>query len=176
MNDYRINFAKLREIWRNPKLSKGAKVILMDLLLYGGVQGEIFPSQITLAKNHDYSVKHIRNLLKELREIGIIDWEKGGYSAPNNYYTIEELYCPLDELSYTHDRKYISHTQGNEVPEYQGNSFPPNNNHLINSPLIESKHPSNCINNCVNGLIFNTSDNTASYCSCPRGQMYSQRF
>jgi hypothetical protein len=170
--EYRINFVKLREVWRDSSISKGAKVILMDLLLYGGVQGDIFPSQTTMAENHGYSVRHIRNLLGELRKNGLIGWDKFGYSMTNSYYTNEELYCLIDELPFNKQEKRTSYQEGNSLPKHLGISFPTNSSHEINHE--ESSHSSSikCKKNCENGLIF--SGNSVSYCNCPVGVRRSE--
>ncbi|GEM_PF-6101609 len=170
--EYRINFIKLREVWRNPDISKGAKVILMDLLLYGGVQGDIFPSQNTLAKNHDYSVKHIRNLLKELRANGLIDWDKFGYSATNSYFTIEELYCRIDERTFVAQGKSTSSQVDTQLPNQLRSPLPTNISQEISPPKESHPLPIKCENNCDNGIIFDPTDNTASYCDCPKGKQH----
>lgn len=126
--EFRINFSKLREIWRNPKLSSSAKVILLDLLFYAGVDGESFPSQELLAKNHGFKdTRQIRNLIKELRRYGI-NWERGGFGRSNRYFFSEEIYYRNDSS----DRKNNSSNSGNEKPVENGNILPSNINQESN--------------------------------------------
>lgn len=120
--DYRINFEGLRSAWRNPSLSRGAKVVLFDLLLYAGVDGISFPSQETLATNHGFkSSRHVKNLLSELKDAGSISWTRGGYGISNKYSFSEEIYFPNGK----DNRKSTSSKLGNTQPVDSGNTIPP---------------------------------------------------
>lgn len=121
-NQYRIKFVGLRLSHRNPSLSLGAKVILIDLLLYAGVDGVSFPSQETLAANHNLTSRQIRNLLNELKKAGLVSWRRRGFPASNIYTFSQEIYFPTDESN----RKYSSSKIGSPVPLELGNSLPTN--------------------------------------------------
>jgi hypothetical protein len=118
--EYRIRFDKLRDVWRNPQLSRGAKVIFMDLLLYAGLDGVSFPSEDTLAYNHGIGGRQVRNLLAELKTTDLISWEKGGFSSSNVYKFNPEVYF----LNGKSNRKSVSSLLGNKFPVRKGNTFP----------------------------------------------------
>ncbi len=131
-NYYSINFVGLRNFIRNPKLSNSAKAVGVNLLLYAGVGGKSFPSEETLAGDHDLSDRQIRNLLKELKLFGF-DWERGGFSKSNRYFFSEEIYFRNDKSI----RKLTSDHIGNKVPVQKGNTYPTkvvsNDNHISSS-------------------------------------------
>jgi hypothetical protein len=119
--EYRINFEGLRKVHRDPTLSVGAKVILIDLILYAGVDGISYPSEETLAKNHKYkSTRQIRNLLKELSQKNLISYKRGKKHITNEYRFHEEIYYRTDKPK----KKYISSQSGTTFPSSGGNTLP----------------------------------------------------
>ncbi len=120
MEKYRVNYSGLRSLIRNPTISAGAKAILVDLLLYGGVGGRSFPSQETLGKNHGITPRQIRNRLNELYDQGFVKKKRSGYSTSNNYYFSKEIYFLID----TTDGNFSSSQSGNTFPSQIGNKLP----------------------------------------------------
>ena len=96
---HNINFSRLREIHRDPAVSRSAKVILVDLLLYAGVDGVSYPSRETLGKNHNLSPRQIETLITELRDKGLVSWIRGGERRSNSYSFDKELYFPITDQS-----------------------------------------------------------------------------
>jgi len=71
------DFAKL-QLWllRLPRLSFGAKCLYARLELYAGKNGVCNPSHPTLAGELAVSDRHIRELLNELRDRGLLTWRR----------------------------------------------------------------------------------------------------
>lgn len=71
------------EIMRIPRsdLSFGAKCLYGRLHLYGHKTGICNPSHTTLAREVGVSDRHVRKLLNELRECGLVKWERTRSSA-----------------------------------------------------------------------------------------------
>lgn len=136
-NQFKINWQGLRALIRNSELSRGAKVIFVDLLLYAGIDGNSFPSQEILATNQNLSSKQVQNLLKELKQKRFIEWKRGGFGKSNRYSFNPEIYFATDDS----DTKYISADSGNTLPVQSGNIFPPNvvnkSNKLSSSHLLQ---------------------------------------
>jgi hypothetical protein len=129
--NFRIRFTGFRDAFRNPNLTSGAKAVLGDLLGYAGVNGECFPSQETLAKNHNKTSRQIRNLLKELAFHKLIEWERGKKGRSNRYSFNKEIYFQ----QYGDIRKSISTHIGNIIPVSNGNILPTN---VVNESNQES--------------------------------------
>ena len=175
-DEYHINFKGFREVFRTPTISKGAKLVLVDLLLYAGTNAECFPSQAELAKNHHYTPRQIGNLLKELKQFHLIDWERGGFGRSNRYVINEEIYFPTD-VSNSSDRQPSSYNIGNSIPLPISKPFPTNvvtesNNYKgsqTHKRISKSKAKpffKPCgLNGCDNGYLFLDSQNP-SYCKC----------
>lgn len=172
----RINFEKLSEFIRNPNFSPLEKVIVVDLILYAGVNREPFPSQKTLAKDLNRSERYIRKSLYILRDKGIISWFRRGYSRSNQY-SIEELYFRYDLDDNSTNRNYTSDQSSNIDPQRTGNPLPPNEYQYINEETKNEDHKSNFSSknprvftpcgNCENGLIFKSDPyNEVSDCDC----------
>lgn len=125
---YKISFSGLRKIVRNPKISKSARLLCVDLLLYAGLDGVCFPSEITLGKDMGLTDRHIRNLITELKNNGL-GWERGGFGRSNRYSFNEEIYFLNDE----DNRKAASLDPGNQLPVDSGSTLPP-------KEVIESSH------------------------------------
>jgi hypothetical protein len=138
---YRIFFQNLRKVWRDPSISRGAKVVLFDLILYAGVDNIAFPSQATIANDLSYKdPRQVGNLIKELKEKNLIDWERGGFGISNKYSLSEEIYFLTDIPS---TRKSASYNKGNPFPSSIGNPFPSNvvseSNHRTKSDKLGEK-------------------------------------
>jgi len=136
------------------------------LLLYGGMQEEIFPSETKLSENHHRSVRQIRNVLYKLRDKGfIIYWERRGYSLSNRYTLNEELFYRNEGVRKNAEEKSISSYLGNEFPIQTGNVIPPNINQEINNKednnnSVLSNAETNFLNKkcsnpfCENGIVY----------------------
>lgn len=171
---FKIQFARLRDnIWRDPTLSPGAKVILLDLLFYAGVNDNSFPSEEKLAINHDFTARHVRNLLKELQKRNLIEWERGGFGRSNHYFFNTEIYC-LTEDPQDNSKKSISSNLGNQFPVSSGNPVPTNivsnkysqsNNSQHDYIKNETKFPCG-LNGCNSGWIIDSISNIARKCEC----------
>src|SRR3990170_1836344 len=66
MEAKRLNFITVRRFMRDSNLTPLAKCILFDLILYAGVFGEPYPSQIKLAGDQGCSDRQVRRALNEL--------------------------------------------------------------------------------------------------------------
>ncbi len=122
-----IDLVKLRDgIIRNPRLTPLAKVIFLDLIFYAGTNSDPYPSQQLLAQNHNYSVRQVYNILKELRENNFLrGWKQRGYSK-SNLYDINRTKIYKSRL------KQVSNQDGNVVPIQTGNAFLPNISKEVN--------------------------------------------
>lgn len=117
-----LDLAKFRDdILRNPKLSSTEKVILLDIILYAGTNGEAFPSQATLAKNHGLSIRQVYNVLVKLKDKNyILRWKQRGYSKSNRYILNRYL------IYKQRNRKQTSTLTSSSIPPQSGSVFPPN--------------------------------------------------
>lgn len=75
---------------RNPELSPAAKCVYGLLLSYAWQEDSCFPGQLKLAEHMGCTDRAIRTFLNELRDYGLITWDRPGLGAPNIYY-IEKL-------------------------------------------------------------------------------------
>ncbi len=117
-----INFSKLRELVRSKSLTPLEKCVVVDLILYAGVDKEAFPSENTLGKDFSRSDRQIRNCLAKLKQSGWIkSWTKRGFSKSNLYSINEEIYFRNDNPI----RKPDSSQSGSTLPVQSGNEFPP---------------------------------------------------
>lgn len=122
----RISYQALAKFMRNSNILPLEKCVLVDLLLYAGVNGEAYPSETTLAGDLGCSSRHIRTQLNKLRDKGwIIGWEKRGFSQSNKYSFNAELYFHNDSSM----RNSTSSHVGTVVPLQSGSSVPPNVTH-----------------------------------------------
>lgn len=121
-NKYKINYPALRNFVRNPAIIPSAKSVFINILLYAGLDGIIFPSQATLGKDFGLEPRQIRNLLIILRKFNVIRWKRGGYGRSNHYSISEEIYCLNDKQ----DGNYVSSNIGIQLPSQGGNTIPPN--------------------------------------------------
>ena len=85
------------------------------LLKYCGKDECCFPSQETLGKIMGYSVRQIRNLIKELETQGLIYGTRKGWNRSNTYKVSKSLQI---------NRKSSSPLIGSVFPLHQGNTVP----------------------------------------------------
>lgn len=128
-NRYQISFKKLAEVVRSPLLNPTEKVLLVDLLLYAGTNGQSFPSQKTLGQDLGLTDRQIRTLLIPLHKHQLLNWEKFGYGKSNKYTFNQELYFRID----TKYQKQASYKKGSAIPIQVGSVNPTNETHQCSS-------------------------------------------
>lgn len=124
-----IHFENMAKVIRNNRLKPVDKALLLDLLLYAGVNGESFPSQETLAKNMGCSTRYIRYRLDMLCAARLVIRKRRGFGKSNIYIFNKELYFPNG----TSNRKPSSSHSGNRFPYKSGTSVPANETQLNKS-------------------------------------------
>ncbi len=125
---YKINFAKLRDFIRNPTITSTEKCVLLDLILYAGVDGIAFPSETKIGQDFNIGDRQVRNIITRLKKVGaVVGWKRRGYSGSNSYTINPELYFRND-ISY---RKSTSSHSGTVIPLHSGNILPPKVSHEI---------------------------------------------
>lgn len=97
-NNYRIIFSGLRKAIRDPNLSIASKSIFIDIILYAGINNKSFPSQNTIAKDFNKSVRYISTLKNELKEKGYLMWERGRKGKSNRYVINQEIYTDASNI------------------------------------------------------------------------------
>lgn len=118
-----LSYKTLRVFMRDPNIKPLEKCVLIDLLLYAGIGGQAFPSEMLLGKDFGVSDRHIRTQLKNLQKKGwILNWKRRGYSNSNLYELNAELYFRND----TQDRNSASAQSETTVPIQNGSVVPPN--------------------------------------------------
>lgn len=133
-----ISFRKLAEVLRSSNLKPVQKLLLIDLLLYAGVNNKAFPSQQTLADDLGRSPRYIRSCLKVLHKQDLINWTRRGFAKSNLYTFNEELYYHTDNTN----RNSNSHQSGDTFPSNVGTQLPPNVIQLKNTPNVTKKYSS----------------------------------
>lgn len=136
--DFNIHFATLRKFIRKSDIAPTEKALLVNLLLYGGVNGEIYPSELQLGKDFGLSDRHIRTLLNNLKQKGwITNWKQRGFSKSNKYIINQELYFHIDNKN----RKSTSVQSGTPIPIKIGTPIPPKvsqeSNQLSSSQILQ---------------------------------------
>lgn len=124
-----INFTKLSEVMRNPRLKPVQKALLVNLILYAGTSGDAFPSQDTLANDFACTSRYIRMCLDMLVAAGLISKKRRGFSKSNLYLFNKELYF-FNEVNKSSNSSY---QRGNNIPNYSSTPLPPNVTQLNNS-------------------------------------------
>lgn len=169
---YHINWEGLRNVIRNPDIHPIQKTLLVNLLLYAGIDGNCYPSQKTLADDLGKSERYVRNELKKLKELGLLSWERGGFGRANAYSFSKELYV----LNDNENRLPSSVNIGTINPFSKGFISPTNNNQIkfnqsnySQSPLEVKRQrdfiPCN-LNGCSGGWKLNKEKNTYAQCDC----------
>ncbi len=95
---FRISFQGIRKVLRDNNITPTARLLLMNLLLYAGLDGRCFPSRSTLSKDIGVSTRQISNLLKELKNMKLISWKRSSGYPPHNIYYFNDLIYELGEL------------------------------------------------------------------------------
>lgn len=75
-----------RSIARHPALTPAAKITYAQLLAYGWEKEFSAPAQERLAEDLAMSERNLRNILVELRDLGLLAWERRGQGRPNQYF------------------------------------------------------------------------------------------
>lgn len=118
----RKNFTIIpNEILGSSQLSTQARYLYCVLLRYCGKDSKCFPSQNTLALVTGFTVRHIRNIIKELIDSGLIDKQRRGWNRSNTYEVAKELRV---------ERNGVSYHIGSLFPLHQDNKVPPKNTYL----------------------------------------------
>lgn len=103
------DFAKLPlRLLREKALSFGAKCLYARLGLYAGKDGVCNPSHETLARELGISTRSIRALLTELREYGLVTWQRTQGASRYRLKLPEQCRCP--------DRNNASDQNGSKPP------------------------------------------------------------
>ena len=97
------------------QLSISARYLHCVLLRYCGQDEKCFPGQKKLANDFGYSARHIRNLLNELIEAGLVQKRRKGWNKTNTYTVAKNLEIDR-KCSSPHIRNVFPFHQGNEVP------------------------------------------------------------
>jgi hypothetical protein len=119
--EYRIYHVGLRSVIRDPTLSITAKVILVDLLNYAGVNGEAYPTQEQLADGQGIGQRRVRDMLTELKQRGLISWRRDKFRGANRYEFNPAIYCRVEEVK----RRSTSGQPGSALPYTYGSGVPP---------------------------------------------------
>jgi hypothetical protein len=80
-------------VLKDKRLSFGARLTYAVLLSYAWQEDSCFPGQERMARDLGTTDRSIRTFLKELRDVGYIDWKQRGLNKPNIYYILD--YQPL---------------------------------------------------------------------------------
>jgi len=112
------------------QLSIPARYLYCVLVRYTGKNEWCYPSQKTLAKDLGCSDRHIRDLIKELENQGLVLKKRKGYNRANNYKVAKSL--TSDGKSGSSSDKVVTSPQlGSTFPLHQGTTTPPNSTYLI---------------------------------------------
>lgn len=121
----KIHFEGLRLIMRNPAISMAEKAILFDLLLYAGTNGEVFPSEHSLAQDMGITDRYVRTILTKLKNLNLINWERRFFTS-NRYWFSTDIYRRISSDETKNERNSTSVDNGSGVPESIGTVFPDN--------------------------------------------------
>lgn len=108
------------EIMSDKGISRTAKALYGRLLFFAGKDGRCNPSHETLAAQLGVGDRQIRNLLRELRNVGLISWRRTRSSASYEINPPEAAFTPDRKLTSGLDRKSISCEIGNALPIKRG--------------------------------------------------------
>jgi len=107
------------EILEASQLSIQARLLHCILLKYCGQDEWCYPSQKTLAEQLSYrDPRHVRTILNELIQAGIIIKQRRGFNKTNTYKVAKEFIV---------DRNHSSPHLGSKFPLNQGMTAPPKN-------------------------------------------------
>lgn len=103
------------------QLSIPSRYLYCVLLRYCGKNDSCYPSQLTLGKKLGMTDRHIRELLAELENNGLITRHRSGFNKANTYYVAKDLRS---------DRNQSSVHVGNMFPLHQGTEIPANSTYI----------------------------------------------
>lgn len=113
------------------QLSIPARLLLCVLFKYSFQKDYCWPSQETLGKDLGRTPRHVRNLLKELENTGLIDPERLGWNRTNTYKISKNLQSTRVPSEYdgnaTSQQKQSSSHLGTIIPLHQGTTLPTKN-------------------------------------------------
>lgn len=136
---YNVRFSRLAElVVRKASISRSAKLIFIDLLLYAGTDGSAFPSHQTLANNAGLSKRRVNDLLQELKRANLVSWSMGSPGRSNRYKITPEIYFP---------------NAGTPVQSNRGSQLQPN---VVNEWSKRKRFKPCGIGSCVNGYLTNS--------------------
>ena len=118
-DNLRHGFAQLpRPVLRAKGLSPKAKLVYAALLDYAWQAGSCFPGQQRLADDLDVSIDTVQRALQELRDFGLVAWERRGLTKPNIYAILRLSDCPHLTLGGTGNRNEpVQETAAQRSPE-----------------------------------------------------------
>lgn len=76
-------------IMRNPKIPHYLKPLYINLLSYAWYEAECFPGQERLAEELGVNTRTTKRHLRELKDIGLLDWKRRGLNKTNVYYLLD---------------------------------------------------------------------------------------
>ena len=112
------------------QLSIPARYLYCVLTRHCGKSEWCFPGQITLGKELGISSRHVRNLVKELENIGLLTKQRTGYNKSNTYRLAKTLNSSKKPSS-SMDKKPNTPQISSVFPLHEGTLIPPNSTYLI---------------------------------------------
>lgn len=108
------------EVWQSSVLSQGAKLCYIAICshIWKGTEHNAWPGQKRLAKMLSVSDRTIRNYLRELEAVGIIQTVQHGLTKTNTYYICKPEIDALKPMAIT-ERKQASSQERNETSEQE---------------------------------------------------------
>jgi hypothetical protein len=150
-------FTQLRnDVVFDKRVSGMAVKLLAALEKFAGKKNVCWPSQKTLAALLSVSERYIRKLLKQLVDLGLVAYKRGGFAKPN-YYTLLKRVIHIKPVRNSQD--HHSGTSTTAEP------YPTNNNHYRrgqtpNKKLKDWEQPFNERFKGVVALLNKTEKNT----------------
>lgn len=157
-----INFVGLQSTLRNPEISKTAKLLLVDLLLYAGTNTIAFPSRETLSTNHSITQRYVDMKLKELKKYNLIAWERGKGPGNSNRYSFNDVVYLLKNTN----RETGFHNRGNLFRHKPGSLVPTKEIIESNNKYNFKKFEACNKNGCKDGYIITEGNAAVKYCEC----------
>lgn len=157
-----INFVGLQNTIRDPKISKTAKLLLVDLLLYAGTNTIAFPSRKTLSDNHDITPRYVDMNLKELKKNNLIAWKRGTGPRNSNRYSFNSVVY----LVKSNNRETGFYNKSNPLRDKSGSLVPTNEIIESNNKYSFKKFEACNKNGCKNGYIITEGNDPVTYCEC----------
>jgi len=118
------NYTKIpNEILEENQISLTGRLLYILLVKYLGNKDICYPSEKTLSRHLDISVRQIRNKIQELRDAGLIYYYRKGFNRANTYKI-------STNLSRDFDKKTSSYHIGSIFPLHTSQLVPPNSTYL----------------------------------------------